>query len=518
MTWTRTRKATSRPLNGPATRVTASVALVVGLALGGCGGGGTNGTLPGGGLVCNDTVTGQCIPCPGVSLCIDPVSCIPVQCQALDVVFGGSDALGGGEVDGGDGNGEPSDADTASDSTADGAADSAANSAADSTADSSADTAPADTTPPGCVDGTKGCYDKVTPALCVDKAWAPSVACKAGWACAAGACTCAKECEAIGQKTCTGSAVAAVKSCELDGDGCLHWGVPVACNPDELCQGGLCVKKSACTPACPVGQLCDNGVCKADPNLCNPPCSTGQLCQNATCVGTLSCGQIMACIDQFSQGPTDQLTIDSCMAKGSPTAVAQYKARKACIAVSCQTLIDQGKAAEAMLCVYSKCGAEQTTCTGVGSNDCGGLGGCLSGCGNSTVCLGTCHSQASVEAIQKWYGLLLCGDQFCAGQTGNAFAQCTSQKCQSAYQSCFGSTGQGGLSCGGILQCAGQCGGSKDCAQNCKAQGSAAGINTLNALLACNTKYCETICNNGSQQQCDSCLSIYCSKESAACN
>ena len=495
-------------------------ALLLVLCATGCGNNTNGGAIPGGGLVCNDPVTGQCIACPGVSLCIDPVSCVPVQCQALDVSFGGGDT-GSGDADSGD----AASCETSDDALVDANNDDALVDAADTgpadtgPADTSpADTGPADTGPAGCVEGSKGCYDNATPALCVDKAWSPSVACKAGWTCKAGACGCAKECEAIGQKLCTGSAVAAVKSCELDGDGCLHWGVPVACNPDELCQSGLCVKKSTCTPTCPIGQLCDNGVCKADPNICNPACTTGQLCQNATCVGTLSCGQIMACIDQFSQGPTDQLTIDSCMAKGSPTAVAQYKARKACIAVSCQTLIDQGKVAEAMLCVYSKCGAEQTTCTGVGTSDCGGLGGCLSGCGSSSVCVGTCHSQASVDAIQKWYGLLLCGDQFCAGQTGNAFAQCTAQKCQSAYQSCFGSTGQGGLSCGGILQCAGQCGSSKDCAQNCKAQGSAAGINTLNALLACNTKYCDAICNSGSQQQCDSCLSIYCSKESAACN
>ncbi|MCB9740064.1 MAG: hypothetical protein H6747_12435 [Deltaproteobacteria bacterium] len=495
-----------------------SVVLLALITIAGCSGPESPG-LQTEGFVCKNEGTGLCEPCVGVSVCVDPIGCKVIPCGGGDVLFGDT----GATVD------TTAAADTSTDiGAADAATDAADTSdaqadAADSTA--SIDTAgtdvadaaeTTDTGPPGCTAGTTGCLDKVTPALCVAGAWQAVTSCPSGYGCDDGTCVCAKECEAIGQKVCSGTTVAAVKTCELDASGCLRYGVPVACNPDELCNGGLCSKKSGCDPACPQGQICDNGVCKTDPNTCTPACQTAQICQSGQCVGTLSCGQVMACIEQFA-APGDTLTIDTCIAKGTPTAQAQYKARKACIALSCQTLIDAGKAYEALLCVYSKCATEQTVCTGVGSNDCGGLGGCLAGCGTSTVCTSACHSQASVSAIQKWYGLLLCGEQYCQGKSGDAFAQCTAQLCGNAYQACFGSTGQGGYTCAQVLQCAGQCGSSKDCAQNCKAQASAAGLSALTALLACNDKYCTSICNGGSAQQCDQCGQVYCGKEWSAC-
>jgi hypothetical protein len=493
-------------------------------------------TLPTGTFACTNSVTGLCEPCTGVQLCIDPLTCAVVPCNTGDVLFGGGDSKTGdastadaNTADGTVGDGTASDAQATDTGATDTGATDTANVDTGDSVDTKADVAGEDAAkgdsaadgdagPPGCIAGTTGCLDLKTPALCVDSAWQAVASCPAGHVCKSKGCSCANECEAIGQKTCTESKVAAIKSCVLDDGGCLHWAIPIACEPDELCQSGLCIKKSACDPVCPIGQLCDNAVCKPDPNACAPACTTGQVCQNSQCVGTLTCGQMMACVEQFSQGPDDTLTKAACLAKGTPTAQAQYQTRKACIALACQTLIDAGKIYEALLCVYSKCATEQTTCTGVGSGDCGALGGCLSGCGTSSVCTDACHAQASVTAVQKWYSLLVCGDQFCAGQAGDAFAQCTAQKCNPAYQGCFGGGGQGGLSCSQVLACAGKCGNSKDCAQQCKAQASPAGLSTLEALLACNNKYCAQLCQTSSAAQCDNCLSVYCGQQSGACN
>jgi hypothetical protein len=470
--------------------------------------------LPQGTFACSNPVTGLCEPCPGVQFCIDPVTCAVVPCTGGGDVLFGADS-GATDAEEGDASAQDS-VDAADVSAVDGSDDGTAN---DSTDSAGADTGPsdADAGRSGCIAGTTGCLDNKTPALCVDSAWQAVASCPAGHLCKGAACACAEECEAIGQKACTGSAVAAIKTCTLDEGGCLHWAIPVACEPNELCVSGLCVKKSACEPACPIGQICDNAVCKKDPNACEPTCTTGQLCQSGQCVGTLSCGQVMACIDQFAQAPNDNVTKNACIAKGTPQAQAQYQARKNCIALSCQSLIDAGKVYEALLCVYSKCASEQTACTGAGSDDCGALGGCLSGCGSSSVCTGACHAQASVAAVQKWYGLLVCGEQYCGNQSGDAFAQCTAQKCAAAYEGCFGGGGQGGLSCGQVLQCAEKCGNSKDCAQQCKAQASPSGLSALEALLACNQKYCAQTCQSGSASQCNNCLSVYCSAQASGC-
>lgn len=509
--------------------------LIVGAALVGAGCGSSSPPASAGaGVVCHDPMTGACVACVGAGVCVDPKGCYVIPCGAGDIAFGGGDTAGGdvvgGDASGSDGaarvGGDASDGDGAAVAeVADGAADGSVDAVDDGSAldvdisvDADADAdADIDAAPPICTNGSLGCFDNKTAALCSNGVWLPAAPCPTGWSCQGKACSCALECEAIGQKSCHPGTVAAVRSCALDAGGCLHWQVPVACAPGETCSEGLCVPKSTCSPACGAGYFCQGGVCKPDPTACTPACGTGQICNSGACVGTLTCGQTMACIEQYAQGPGDTVHIDACLAKASPAALAQYKARKACIALSCQTIIDAGKVYEALLCVYSKCAVEQTTCTGVGVGDCGGLGGCLAGCGSSAVCVSACHANASVAAIQGWYGLLVCGQGACVGKVGDAWAQCVAQSCPAAYQSCFGTTGQGGLGCGGILQCAGGCGQSKDCAQQCKSQGSAAGIAALQALLACNDKQCGAVCASGSAAQCDNCLAVLCGKELAAC-
>ena len=37
--------------------------------------------------ICHDQLTGNCIPCPDVQGCVDPVSCVPTPCAGSDISF-----------------------------------------------------------------------------------------------------------------------------------------------------------------------------------------------------------------------------------------------------------------------------------------------------------------------------------------------------------------------------------------------------------------------------------------------
>jgi hypothetical protein len=338
--------------------------------------------------------------------------------------------------------------------------------------------------------------------------------CKAGQACKEGNCACAGECLAIGQLTCFDK-IPAYKTCQLV-DNCLLWSVPVACKPGEVCKDGLCkLPTPTCTPACASGQVCQQGNCVAVG--CTPTCSSGQVCDGGKCInkvwGTLSCQQIFACIDQFSQGPKDKVNVDACIAKGSQQGQSAYDKRKACIALSCQTYIDQGKANEAMLCVYTYCAKEQVGCFGSGADGCQQLAGCIVNCGASTLCLFGCHASASEQGAKDFYSLQSCASQKCPGKSGAAWSLCAEQGCKSFLDKCTG----GSLSCAQILQCASGCK-DKPCAQACKVKGSVQGLADLQKLLDCNNQSCAVHCTQGSQQQCDACMSVFCKSQQAACS
>ncbi len=522
----------------------ATAVLVAVGQLSGCGGSSPNPTQTGS-FICTNNLTGLCEACPGVAVCVDPVTCLLTTCvPGGDIAFGvdtgpgdtgGADATAtAGDAAAGDGIGDvPSDAAGVSDGSGKDAAADTAGSDAGAVTDAGVN--------PTCVEGTKTCADKAKPQFCFQGDWMQLATCGSGYTCEKGACACASECVALGQQACL-PAIAAFRTCQLDGS-CLKWGVPLACQPGQLCEGGQCKVKSGCSPACGVGQLCQQGSCvPASSGTCTPACGGGQVCEQGKCItptctpacgagqvckagscapvatGTLECGQIMACVNQFAQGPTDTVNIDACVAKGTSAAQADYTKRKACIALSCQTLIDAGKANEAMLCVYTYCAKEQTGCLGVGTKDCSTLGGCLSGCGTSEICTIGCHADASIDGIKGWYLLATCGEQKCPGTTGNAYATCVTQSCVAPFQACFGTTGGGGYSCAQVLQCAGSCGASKACAQDCKAKASSQGLTDLNALLACSSGPCGTYCTSGTAQQCDACMKINCSGQQAKCN
>ena len=370
----------------------------------------------------------------------------------------------------------------------------------------------------GCKEGEKVCLDATTAKFCHDGTWYNAAPCSKGKQCNKGTCTCSEECLAINQLQCLDK-IAAFKICKLS-DGCLNWSIPVACQPGQVCQGGVCKlpDPAGCKPVCAAGQACQNGVCVQ--SGCTPSCPAGHTCQANKCVakaqGTLTCGQIFACVDQFAISPKDKVNIDACIAKGTASGQALYTKRKACIALSCQTYIDQGKVNDAMLCVYTFCGQEQADCLGSGKGDCNELAGCIVGCSNNGLCLIGCHSDASLQGAKNFYALQSCADQKCPGLAGSDWNSCMQQGCTSALNKCVPSQGQTTLSCAQIMSCASGCK-DKPCAQACKTKGSIQGLSDLQKLLDCNDKHCKLFCEQGTQQQCDACLAVYCKAESKAC-
>ncbi|GEM_PF-2696768 len=472
---------------------------VVALSAVACGGN-TASNLPNNGptKVCHDQLTGKCIPCPGQSVCVDPKTCKVVPCGDGGSLF----------------------TDTATSDT------SSSSDAAGSDITSDSGSSPVDAGKPAtCKLAEKSCADDKTPQFCAQGTWLKLNPCKDGYKCDGGACVCAKECLAVGQRQCIGT-IDAFKTCQLDPENkdakCLVWGIPAACAPGKLCKEGDCIDApKKCEPPCPKGHTCSKGKC-LPPDGCKPPCSTGQVCNQGTCVGTLGCGQILACVNQFSQGPGDTVNINACVAKGTAAAQALYKKRRACIDLSCKKLIDAKKANEAMLCVYTSCATEQTTCIGSGALTCDKFTNCLAGCGTSIVCTLGCHSSAAVEAIKAYYSLTNCGDQYCKGMSGQAYGTCTAQKCKGTFDNCFGTGGSSGggggtYSCNQILQCVAQNCKTTACADQCKAKGSAKGQADLKAFIDCKNQYCKNYCDAGSAAQCNACIKAACAKQNAVC-
>ncbi len=126
---------------------------------------------------------------------------------------------------------------------------------------------------------------------CVE--WSPPRACDAGATCAAGACrpvACAvRGCTAPGARKCEGTGYV---TCRADTDGCLRWTAPVPCAPGQVCSDGLCT--GACADACsPAGATqCDgDGVATCEDTngdgcleWSEPnPCPPGQACAAGAC-------------------------------------------------------------------------------------------------------------------------------------------------------------------------------------------------------------------------------------------
>lgn len=442
---------------------------------------------------CRNALTGDCKACPGSTACFHPKTCQPIACGGTDVSFGAVDS------------GAKPDASVQAADAADGAPPDAAAGPDDGASAPDADAVASDTATAG--DGAADA-DAAKPADAADAG--PDLA-------DGGDGGCVDQCPAINLVECFGN-VAATRTCLLGADKCLTWSTPAACKPGEACELGQCKAPApVCNPACGNGKLCQGGQCVDKP--CAPACGSGQVCTDGQCVtpatGTLTCNQVAGCIGACAVG--DDACKAGCTSKGTAQAQQTLGTLTTCLKSVCKAAADAGKASEAMFCAYSYCATEQAACFGSGTGTCAELNACSNDCGSSPTCPTTCNAAASTSAAQGFWGLMACVDDKCAGQTGDAQVQCAQAQCKTAFDKCFpgGGGGGGGLSCQGILACAGKCG-TKECAQTCKAQGSTAGKQDLDALLACQANKCGSFCQQDGPG-CDKCMTDWCGGEWAAC-
>ena len=128
--------------------------------------------------------------------------------------------------------------------------------------------------------------------------WGTPAACEVPLVCSLGTCAlgCVDECAGKGLKQCAEGAATKYQVCdEWDSDGCLEWGTPVACADGLVCSGAQCV--TSCDDECPTDGLksCDGnawhqcGDWDADGCLewgTSSYCSATEACSNGACAAT----------------------------------------------------------------------------------------------------------------------------------------------------------------------------------------------------------------------------------------
>ncbi len=437
--------------------------------------------------VCTDPKTGQFIACPGVSACVDPLKGTIVACVSGDVTFGKSDADTSDSATG----------DSAQDALVDAAPDVSKDAALDVPDTTPPDAVPADTGP--CQAGAKQCKDKATLQTCINGVWGSNFTCPTTQECHDGACGCPDPCKALGLVECL-TDVPAIKTCQMNPDKCLSWGVPIACKPGEICQSGQCKTDTA--------------------SGCNPPCGSGYTCQGTTCVanstgGTLTCGQVVACNGNCATG--DTTCSDGCLAQGSGGAQSQFTSYKSCISAICKPYVDAGKINDAMACIFNNCFDVQAACIGAGNAACNQTNTCMSGCNGSAACVDGCNKNASKVGGLGYYTLQGCMDANCAGLTGDGLVDCAKTQCTTSFVGCFSPIGAGQtlFTCLDIANCQGKCGGDLLCAKACTLQGTAQAQADVNAFLDCRDLKCGNFCPGGN---CSACVTQYCAYELSVCS
>jgi hypothetical protein len=461
------------------------------LALGAC-----STKIAGGQTVCTNPANGQFVACPGVSVCVDPLKGTVIPCVSGDVTFGKAD----GDASDAPSDSAPSDGAPGDSAPGDGApSDSVPDAPLDAKDVPILDAPPSDSG--ACANGAKQCKDKATLQTCNKGVWGSDFICPTTQECNDGACGCPSPCKALGLVECLPD-VPALKTCQMNPDKCLSWGVPIACKPGEICQNGQCKTGTA--------------------SGCNPPCSGNQTCQGSTCVpngsgGTLACAQILACTSNCPLGDTS--CSDGCVAQGSSSGQTQYSAYDACFAATCQPYADAGKNNEATACSYSSCYDVQAACIGSGGGSCSQLDTCVGGCTGSATCVIDCMKNASKPSGVNYFTMQGCISANCGGQAGDALITCAAEQCTSPFVQCFSpiNPNQTLFSCKDVVACQGNCPGtgSSPCTKACIGQGSAQVQAEIAALLDCRDLKCGNWCPGSN---CDSCVLQYCAAEVQACN
>ena len=433
--------------------------------------------------ICTDPATGEFVACPGVSACVDPLKGNIIPCVSGDVTFGKAD----GDV-----------SDVIKDAPGD-----VPDSASDTVKDAPTDTAFVVDVPVAdsgaCQTGSKQCKDKATLQTCANGIWGSNLTCLATQECNDGACGCPSPCKALGLVECLPD-VPAIKTCQMNPDKCLSWGVPIACKPEEICQNGVC--KSGTTSGC------------------NPPCAGNQTCQGSTCVpnssgGTLTCGQVVACTGNCASG--DTACSAGCTAQGSGSAQSQFTSYKSCISAICKAYADAGKVNDAMACIFNNCFDVQAACLGAGNATCSATNTCMSGCGGSATCVDACNKNANKSGGLGYYTLQGCMDANCAGLSGDGLIDCAKTQCTTGFVACFSPIGanQTNYTCLDIANCQGKCNNDLLCAKACTAQGTPQAQADVNAFIDCRDLKCGNWCPGSN---CDNCVVQYCAAELSACS
>lgn len=458
---------------------------------------GTAAVDQGNGQVCLGNKAGTCQACPGFKGCVDVNKCVVISCIPGDISFGGKDSSDASSKDQTVSDGNALDTDAIGDGKI---------------SDTEViDTSPSDTGP--CVAQTHKCSGSDVQ-ICSGGKWIFLKSCPTNLVCSDGDCNCPSECPAINLVECL-AGYPATRTCTLGADKCLSWSTPVACKPGEACELGLCkVPTAKCEPACAGNTICQGGVC-VDKG-CNPPCTADQLCESGKCttpaVGTLSCAQVSACYVNCN----DAECKTGCVGQGTLFAQQKLKSLQNCLKAVCAAAVTND---EALLCIYSNCGDEQAACLGSGSGKCKDLNDCMTSCGNNAQCTTNCQTAASKQAGIDFYTLMVCVDQNCANEQGDAQVACAQNLCASAFTKCFGGGGGGGTltSCLQIANCQAGCKGNVPCAKQCTAAGTAKAQADVSAFIDCRDLKCANICAQD-LNKCDVCMKTYCANEYAACS
>jgi hypothetical protein len=194
-----------------------------------------------------------------------------------------------------------------------------------------------------CTDGssicdTAGVKQCRTDPMSGCKSFGAATACTNGLVCSGGSCvaTCTNQCT-LGAKTCSNTG--GVVECQMLATGCTDWIGPTMCMNTEVCSGGACVMRGACTNQCTAGATqCTAGgqqqTCTQQATGCTDwsfptACQMGNTCA----AGATSCQPIPHCTQGQTRCAAASPAVETCDANSNWTQT--QICAQACMAGAC---------------------------------------------------------------------------------------------------------------------------------------------------------------------------------------
>ncbi len=345
-------------------------------------------------------------------------------------------------------------------------------------------------------------------------AWGTPVTCPARQFCANGRCAgaCRDECTVQDERQCVAGAAWAACT-DLDGDGCLEWSLPTACDGRSTCSGGRCRQRRAseCAPSgatrCDAAhqgvQTCldanDDGVLEWGTVA---PCGLGRVCASGACVpqcvdecsgaGTVRCSGpfgVERCADRDGDGclewgsvvacPDGQRCAGGVCGRGcggvctNPAATACASDGRALLA--CRDLDDDGclewtspePCPSGATCSNGACGPRcLDECSEVGARRCAGPRSVFV-CGDANA--DGCREWSDAEVCPSG---LVCVDGACTRACRDECAKAWAESCDDAHtgvRTCSDLDGDGCLEWGSVVSCSrGRVCAEGDCVRACR--------------------------------------------------